>query len=48
MHGYHPNDPHSFAMLCSNQSPIPDNVTAIPDIDRLMTRDAEQAKANVR
>lgn len=49
MHGYHPNDPHSFAMLCSNQSQLPDNVTAIPDIYRLMTRDAEQAKAaNVR
>jgi predicted AlkP superfamily pyrophosphatase or phosphodiesterase len=43
MHGYHPNDKHSFAMLCTNQSEIPDDVNAIPDIFNLMTRDAEFA-----
>jgi hypothetical protein len=45
MHGYHPEDPHSYAMLCTNQPEIPGIITAIPDIFRLMTRDAELAKA---
>ena len=45
MHGYHPNDPQSYAMLCTNQAEIPADVNAIPDIYRLMTRDAEAAKA---
>lgn len=44
MHGYHPTDPQSYAMLCTNQSQIPDEVNAIPDIFKLMTRDAEAAK----
>jgi Type I phosphodiesterase / nucleotide pyrophosphatase len=44
MHGYHPDEPHSFAMLCTNQPGIPDHVTAIPDVYRLMTSDAELAK----
>jgi hypothetical protein len=44
MHGYHPSDPQSHAMLCTNQPEIPDAITAIPDIYRLMTRDAELAK----
>ncbi|MSU58816.1 MAG: nucleotide pyrophosphatase [Pedosphaera sp.] len=44
MHGYHPTDPQSYAMLCTNQSEIPADVTAIPDIYKLMTRDAEAAK----
>jgi len=43
MHGYHPNDPQSYAMLCTNQAEIPAEVNAIPDIYRLMTRDAEAA-----
>ena len=43
MHGYHPAEKHSYAMLCTNQSEIPDDITAIPDIFRLMTRDAELA-----
>jgi hypothetical protein len=43
MHGYHPNDPHSYAMLCTNQPEIPDDIAAIPDVFRLMTRDAEEA-----
>jgi hypothetical protein len=41
MHGYHPKDPQSFAVLCTNQPTIPDDIVAIPDIYRLMTRDAE-------
>ncbi|MGN6554750.1 MAG: alkaline phosphatase family protein [Verrucomicrobiota bacterium] len=45
MHGYHPTDPQSYAMLCTNQSEIPAHVAAIPDIYQLMTRDAEYAKA---
>lgn len=40
MHGYHPTDKHSFATLFTNQSEIPEEVAAIPDIYRLMTRDA--------
>lgn len=44
MHGYHPTDPQSYAMLCTNQPHIPDDVVAIPDIYKLMTRDAELAK----
>ncbi len=44
MHGYHPTDPQSYAMLCTNQPEIPDEVNAIPDIYKLMTRDAEAAK----
>jgi Type I phosphodiesterase / nucleotide pyrophosphatase len=43
MHGYHPADPQSYAVLCTNQSTIPDEIQAIPDIFKLMTRDAEQA-----
>jgi predicted AlkP superfamily pyrophosphatase or phosphodiesterase len=45
MHGYHPNDPNSYAVLCTNQPGIPEEVKAIPDVFRLMTRDAEEAKA---
>ncbi|HEX4342139.1 MAG TPA: alkaline phosphatase family protein [Verrucomicrobiae bacterium] len=45
MHGYHPSDPQSYASLCTNQTEIPAEVTAIPDVYRLMTRDAELAKA---
>jgi hypothetical protein len=44
MHGYHPNDPQSYAMLCTNQAEIPADINAIPDIYRLMTRDAELAQ----
>jgi len=45
MHGYHPTDPQSYASLCTNQTEIPAEVTAIPDVFKLMTRDAELAKA---
>jgi hypothetical protein len=43
MHGYHPNDRHSYAALLTNQPELPDDVTAIPDIYKLMTRDAKLA-----
>jgi Type I phosphodiesterase / nucleotide pyrophosphatase len=43
MHGYHPSEPQSYAALLSNQ-PIPDRIQSIPDIFRLMTRDALIAK----
>ena len=40
MHGYHPEEKHSYAALLTNQPEIPDNVTAIPHIYNLMVRDA--------
>ena len=43
MHGYHPEAKHSYAMLCTNQEDIPEDVTGITDIFRIMTRDAELA-----
>ncbi len=47
MHGYHPDDPHSYASLLTNHLDIPEGITAIPDVYKLMTRDAERAhKAN--
>jgi hypothetical protein len=45
MHGYHPNDKQSYAALLTNQKEIPADIQAIPDIYRLMTRDAELAHA---
>jgi predicted AlkP superfamily pyrophosphatase or phosphodiesterase len=45
MHGYHPADPQSYAMLCTNQPEIPDEIAAIPDIYKLMARDAVLASA---
>lgn len=44
MHGYHPTDPHSYASLLTNQAAIPEDVTAIPHIYRLMERDAALAQ----
>jgi hypothetical protein len=44
MHGYHPNEKHSYAALLTNVSDIPESIAAIPDMYRLMTRDAELAK----
>jgi hypothetical protein len=41
MHGYHPADRHSFAALLTNQPAVPDGIEAIPDIFRLMTREAD-------
>ena len=47
MHGYHPEAKHSYAMLCSNQADIPEDIAGITDIYRLMTRDAEVANAKI-
>ena len=44
MHGYHPTDPQSYATLCTNQPSIPDDVTHIPHIYRLMEKTALLAK----
>lgn len=48
MHGYHPSDKHSYAALFTNQTEIPEETRAIPDIFRLMTHEAERAKAENR
>jgi predicted AlkP superfamily pyrophosphatase or phosphodiesterase len=45
MHGYHPRDKHSYAALMTNQPEIPDDIVAIPDIHKLMVRDAVDAKS---
>ncbi|MEW6160315.1 MAG: alkaline phosphatase family protein [Verrucomicrobiota bacterium] len=44
MHGYHPSARHSYAALLSNQPDFPPDLEAIPDIYRLMVREAEAAK----
>jgi len=44
MHGYHPTDPQSYATLCTNQAAIPDDVTHIPHICRIMEKTALLAK----
>lgn len=43
MHGYHPYEKHSYASLLTNQSEIPGDIEAIPDVFKLMVRDAEEA-----
>jgi hypothetical protein len=48
MHGYHPSDAQSFALLCTNQPEIPAEIQAIPDIFKLMTREADLAQARNR
>lgn len=40
MHGYHPEEQHSYAALLTNQPSVPENITAIPHIFDLMVRDA--------
>ncbi len=45
MHGYHPDAPHSYASLLTNHTDVPEAITAIPDMYKLMTRDAELAFA---
>jgi hypothetical protein len=40
MHGYHPEDAHSYAALLSNRFDIPPGVTAIPNVYDLMVSDA--------
>lgn len=44
MHGYHPTDPQSYAALLTNQPAVPDDVTAIPHIHRLMEQGALLAR----
>ncbi|RYD38506.1 MAG: nucleotide pyrophosphatase [Verrucomicrobiaceae bacterium] len=36
MHGYHPTDPQSYASLLTNYEEVPDHITHIPHIHRLM------------
>jgi hypothetical protein len=43
MHGYHPSEKHSYAMICTNQADVPDEICAIPDIYRLMLHDTKVA-----
>ncbi|HMJ64150.1 MAG TPA: alkaline phosphatase family protein [Candidatus Binatia bacterium] len=43
MHGYHPEEPHSYAALLSNRFDIPTTVSAIPHIYDLMVSDALSA-----
>ena len=38
MHGYHPTDPQSYATLFSNSADVPDDITHIPHIFRLMEK----------
>lgn len=45
MHGYHPEAPQSYAALCTNRTDVPAGINAIPDVFKLMTRDAEAAHA---
>src|SRR5205814_9888015 len=45
MHGYHPKEKQSYAALFTNQAEVASDIAAIPDLFRLMTRDAELAKA---
>jgi Type I phosphodiesterase / nucleotide pyrophosphatase len=48
MHGYHPDEKQSYAVLCTNQPELPQNVVALPDLYRLMTRDAQWARERNR
>ena len=43
MHGYHPAEKHSYAALFTNQAEIPADIASLPDLYRLMTREAETA-----
>jgi len=45
MHGYHPTDPQSYAALLTNQPSVPEDITHIPYIHRLMVQHAAAAKA---
>ncbi len=44
MHGYHPDEPHSYAMICTNEAVIPEHVSSIPHFYDLMRREASAAK----
>ncbi len=45
MHGYHPDAPHSYASLLTNQPDTPSDITAIPHVFKLMVREANLAHA---
>ena len=44
MHGYHPDDPQSYAALLTNQPTLPPGITAIPHICKLMEQHALAAQ----
>jgi hypothetical protein len=46
MHGYHPDDPQSFASLLTNYAEVPEEVTAIPHVYQMMRDQAESAAAD--
>ena len=48
MHGYHPTAPQTYATLLTNQPAIPDDLTAIPHIGRLMEEMAGLAQERNR
>jgi hypothetical protein len=48
MHGYHPDEKHSYALLCTNQKDIPDDIQAIPEIYKLMVREVDALQARRR
>ncbi len=48
MHGYHPDEKHSYALLCTNQKDIPDDIQAIPEIYKLMVREVDAVQARRR
>jgi hypothetical protein len=41
MHGYHPTDPQSYATLFTSHNDVPDDVTHIPHIYKLMEREVQ-------
>ena len=43
MHGYHPDAPHSYASLMTNQPNVPAGINAIPDMYKVMASEAEAA-----
>jgi predicted AlkP superfamily pyrophosphatase or phosphodiesterase len=45
MHGYHPNEKQSYAVLMTNQGAISEDIQALPDLYSLMSQEAELAKA---
>src|SRR5947209_713222 len=48
MHGYHPDEKHSYAVLFTNQKEIPQDITSIPDIYKLMVREAGLVPSRVK
>ena len=48
MHGYHPSEKHSYAAVCTNQAELPVEVSAIPDVYRLMVAEAQYAQSQTQ